>query len=261
MSIYESFAARLIGTPLQRPAQWLRHGLRAGYRRAHPELGELFLEDRRIEQFMRAVIEADTHCVDIGCHIGFYLQRFSALAPNGHHHAVEPVPHKAIWLRKKFPAVAVLEVALGDKNGVSEFYVDAAQTSLSRLNAGAPRGPMRLVQVQCRRLDELIAPGTRVGFIKVDVNGGELPALRGGQALLARDRPHILLGCTQRGLDDHGLAADEVFQWLTQSARYDIFLLKDFLAHGPALDAAAFRHSMVYPFKAFNYAVVPAGSG
>jgi len=34
-------------------------------------------------------------------------------------------------------------------------------------------------------------------------------------------------------------------------------LLKDH-PNGPALDAAAFRASMQYPFQAFNFAVVPA---
>jgi hypothetical protein len=70
MSIYEHVAARLIATPLQRPAQWLQHMGKAAERRRHPELGELYLEGERTDAFLRRVLRPDTNGIDIGCHIG-----------------------------------------------------------------------------------------------------------------------------------------------------------------------------------------------
>ena len=172
MSLYERVASHLIGTPLQRPAEWLRHVKGAGFRRNHPELGEIFREDERIDQVMRKAIGADTNCIDIGCHLGAYLQKIVTLAPQGRHHAVEPVPQKAAWLRNKFPGVSVLEVALDDAEGTKDFFVDPAQSALSGLSAGPTRGAREPLRVQCRRLDDLIDDETTIGFIKVDVNGG-----------------------------------------------------------------------------------------
>ena len=257
MSLYESIAARLIGTPLQRPAEWLRDARGARYRREHPELSEWFMEGERTEQVLQRVIRPDTHCIDIGCHIGSFLQRLVTMAPFGHHHAVEPVPHKAAWLRRKFPMVTVHEVALAASDGKAEFFVHPEQTSYSGLKARPAAGRAEPVTVQCRRLDDLIPEDANIGFVKIDVNGAELLALRGAERLLRRDRPFVLLECTRGGLDDYGIDPDEVFEQL-RSVGYELCLLKEWLAGGPALDVAAFRKSMEYPFQAFNFAAVPA---
>ncbi|MFL6663697.1 MAG: FkbM family methyltransferase [Rhizobacter sp.] len=258
MSLYESIAARLIGTPLQRPAQWLQ-GLRgASYRRAHPELAEWFREGERTQQVLQRVIGPSTNCIDVGCHIGSFLQTIVTMAPQGRHYAVEPVPHKAAWLQKRFPRVSVLQVALSDSNGSAEFFVNEARTSYSGFKARAVPGELRAVQVARRRLDDLIPEDANIGFIKIDVNGGELMALQGALRLLRRDRPFVLLECTRGGLDDYGIDSDQVHACVVQEAGYRIQLLKDYLEGGPALEPDAFRKSMEYPFQAFNYAVVAA---
>jgi len=256
MPLYESIAARLIGTPLQRPAEWLRDVKSAHYRRTHPELAELFAsEGERTEETLRAVMTPSTNCIDIGCHIGSFLQRIVTLSPQGRHYAVEPVPHKAAWLRRKFPAVSVLEVALGDQDGKAEYFVNAAQTSYSGLKVRAVPGRLDCLQVERRRLDELIPPDARIGFIKIDVNGAELMVLRGALRLLERDRPFVLLECTLGGLNDYGIDSDQVHDLLVRQAGFGIYLLKDYLGGGAPLSAEAFRQSMTYPFQAFNYAV------
>jgi len=257
MSIYERIAAMVIGTPLQRPAEWLRGIRGARWRRQHPELAEWFAEGERTEQAIRRVIAPATNCIDVGCHIGSFLQRIVAMAPEGHHFAVEPVPHKARSLRERFPGVTVLEVALGDRTGQAELFVHVAQTSYSGLKARAVPGKVEKVPVAVRRLDDLIPAEVSIGFIKIDVNGGELLALRGAEALLRRQSPFVLLECTRGGLDDYGIDSDEVHAFV-ESIGYRILLLKDYLAGGDPLSAARFRKSMEYPFEAFNYAVVKA---
>lgn len=258
MSLYESIAARLIGTPLQRPAEWLRAKRGEKYRRAHPELAEWFSEGERTDRYLQGVVRADTNCIDIGCHIGSFLQKIRTMAPRGRHWAVEPVPFKADWLKKKFPDVTVLDVALGESSGTTEFHVNEQQTSYSGTKTRSVPGAIRTLQVRLRRLDEEIPADARIGFVKIDVNGAELMALRGAERLLQRDRPAILLECTKGGLDDYGIDAGDVYAFLTGNAGYRILLLKDFPAGGPPLDVDGFRRSMEYPFQAFNFAVLPA---
>ena len=260
MSFYETIAARLIGTPLQRPAERLRHARGARFRREHPELAEWFQEGGRADAYVRRVVAADTNAIDIGCHIGSFLQTLVTLAPNGRHHAFEPVPHKAAWLRRKFPKVAVHAVALSDARGSAEFHVNTQQSSYSGLKPRGPEGRFERVEVPCRTLDDEMAGQPRIGFVKIDVNGAESKVLRGARAFLRRDRPYLLLECTRGGLDDYGVRSDEVHALLTRACGYRIHLLKDWLQGGPPLDAAGFAASMDYPFKAFNYAVVPTES-
>ena len=156
----------------------------------------------------------DTHCIDIGCHIGSFLQKITTIAPKGRHFAVEPVPQKAARLREKFPSVTVLEVALGETHGTAEFFINQSQTSYSGLKKRAVPGALQAVQVQCRRLDEVIPADAHIGFMKIDVNGAESMVLRGALELLRRDRPAVLLECTQGGLDDYGVSSDDVYDFL-----------------------------------------------
>ena len=256
MSIYESLAARLIGTPLQRPAEWARHAKGAWHRRRHPELAEWFAEGGRVDACMSRVIAEDTNCLDIGCHIGSFLQKLVTMAPRGQHHAFEPVPHKAQWLASRFPMVSVHAVALSDQHTTAEFFVNPRQTSYSGLVARRACGPLEPIAVQCRTLDETMRGNARIGFVKIDVNGAESKLLRGAREFLQRDRPFVLLECTREGLDDYGVHSDEVFDLVTGDLGWRLLLLKDWLADGPALDAEAFGKSMDYPFQAFNFALV-----
>lgn len=261
MSPYEKLAAHLIGTPLQRPAQWLQHFRGRAHRRAHPELAEWFKEGERTEQVLRQVLRADTHCVDIGCHIGSFLHRLTVLAPKGRHYAIEPVPEKAAWLQRRFPTVKVVPCALGERPGSAEFFVNAEHSSYSSLKPRSINGAVpstQAVQIEVRTLDEVIPQASRIGFIKIDVNGAELNVLKGARRLLQRDRPFVLFECTKGGLDDFRIDAGEVFEFVNGPAGYRIQLLKDHLAGGPVLDEAGFRRSMEYPFQAFNYALIAA---
>ena len=258
MSMYERIASKLIGTPLQRPAEWLRNLKGARFRRSHPELAEWFAEGGRTDEAVRRVVGPSTNCIDVGCHIGSFLQRIVTMAPQGRHFAVEPVPQKAQALRERFPGVTVLDVALGDRDGEAEFFMHAAQTSYSGLKARAVPGKVESFPVRVRRLDDLIPADVPIGFVKIDVNGGELLALRGAEGLLRRESPFVLLECTRGGLDDYGVDSDEVHD-LLEGIGYRILLLKDYLSGGAPLTAERFRKSMEYPFEAFNYAVVKPG--
>src|SRR3954466_5163370 len=104
---YERLASALAASPLEQPARMLRRLKDLPGRLRHPELREIHLEDARIARFMRSTVSDAMNCVDVGCHLGSLLGQIVHFAPNGRHAAVEPVPYKAAWLRKKFPAVAI----------------------------------------------------------------------------------------------------------------------------------------------------------
>lgn len=255
--LYERIASALIGTPLQKPAERLRAWRGARERSAHPELAEWHLENERIDAVLQRVLGRASNAIDVGAHLGTYLQRIVELAPQGRHRAVEPVPRKAAWLRRKFPRVEILELALGDGSGEGELFVAADASAYSGIRRRALGGAAATVPVRLARLDDVVAEDAGIGFVKIDVNGAELGVLRGAQRLLARDRPFVLLECTLEGLVDYGVDAAEVFDTVAASG-YRLQLLREFLAGGPALTLERFRRSMTYPFEAMNYAMTPS---
>jgi FkbM family methyltransferase len=247
----------LIRTPLEKPAQKIQEVLEFGQRNKYPELNDIYMERQRIEQMMQREIGDSFNCIDIGCHLGSMLSLILRLAPHGHHIAFEPTPHKARWLKRKFPEVDVRELALGDESGEVTFYHDVKQSGYSGLRWDMnPNKTVRKLTVQCERLDNILLPDHHVDFIKLDVEGGELAVLRGATDILRRYHPIMLFECTRSGLSNFGFTSAQVFEFLTQQHLYSVFLLKDFLDNGEPLDFEQFHNALEYPFKAFNFIAV-----
>ena len=172
MSLYETIAFSLIGTPLQNPAEGLRWVKGLPQRWKHPELRELYRESKRAKALLERTITPGMNCIDIGCHIGSVLHEIIRLSPGGRHIAVEPLPYKVERLRRRYPRVDIQQVALGEENSTIEFYYNPRNSGFSGLR-GDGQGDSTTLRVECKRLDDIVPPGLRIGFIKLDVEGGE----------------------------------------------------------------------------------------
>lgn len=247
----------MIRTPLERPILHIRNSLGFFKRMKNPELIDIYLEAERLEEFMWKVLKKSSNCLDIGAHLGSMLSLILRIAPQGHHMAFEPVPQKAKWLRKKFPEVEVLEVALSDSEGEATFFVNPKATAVSTLQLKKDdRDGFTQIHVKQAPLDTIIPPDYRVDFIKMDVEGAEYLVIKGAQSILKRDKPILIFECTKTGLSDFGITPQEIYTLLTKT-NYKIFLVKDYLNQGKALEKESFSDAMNYPFKAFNFLAIP----
>jgi FkbM family methyltransferase len=212
------------------------------------------MESDRIEQLMLQVLQPDSNCIDIGCHIGSSLSLMVRYAPLGKHMAFEPVPEKASWIRKKFPEVDVRANALGDKRDKLTFFQNLSQPGFSGFGKDASSGDRVVeVHVDCERLDDVVAADRKFAYIKIDVEGAELLVLRGARELIARDRPMILFESSYDGAAKLGLERDDLFSLLVDELGYDVFMIGDFLESRAALNLAGFQNAAKYPFQAFNF--------
>jgi FkbM family methyltransferase len=259
MVLRDRLVFHLIGTPLQGPIERLRSRI-ARWRK--PALLEIHLEQDRIFEVMARSITDGMNCIDVGCHLGSVLREMVRLSPHGQHIAIEPLAYKAGWLRTKYPQVTVHQVALGEHEGTADFDWNPSHSGFSALNLkGSRNGPAQhTLQVQVKRLDDLVPASHAVGFIKVDVEGGEIPVLRGARRILAENRPRIVFECTRSGLSRFGLTAPEVFDFLNRELDYRIYLIKDWLAGQAPMDLPRMERAMVYPFQAFNFLAVPVAN-
>lgn len=223
----------------------------------HPELETVFLsEPTAVEALLARTITDGMCCVDVGAHIGSVTALLQRLSPRGRHIAIEPTPYKAAWLRAKYPDVEVVECAVGNERGRASFHFHPAASAYSSLRPGELVGRTAF-DVDVRPLDDIVPADRKVGFLKVDVEGGELDVFRGAPRVIGRDRPTILFECTLSGLEAFHQTPADMHRFFT-SRGYDLFTPVDRLHDQAALDEAAFDRATRYPFRAFNFIAIPS---
>jgi len=146
-------------------------------------------------RLLEMLVDRRRNAVDAGANKGTFTHVLAGLAR--HVYAFEPNPKMLAVLRQTAARnVSVSAQALADRSGAAEFLIPRDSRgshsnqggSLSRVKV---RGEHTVVPVQKARLDDLGLQD--VGFIKIDVEGGELEVLAGATQLLARDRPVLLI--------------------------------------------------------------------
>lgn len=201
-------------TPRQRAA-WLAHVFKAATQQHHRELIPLFAP----------FISANTVVLDVGAHAGQFAKLFAAMAPQGRVYAFEPSAYARSVLR---PALAVgghgrveiIPAGLSDQAGERVLHTPIKRRGglgFGVAHLGASDAPSRVDQtVTLITLDDFVHARSldRLDFIKMDIEGWELRALRGGAATLARFQPTLYLEVNAAMLGRAGDDPGALFGWL-----------------------------------------------
>ena len=175
--------------------------LHAYYDRIRAANGGRWMDFEPIIQsvYERLLVAGDT-AIDCGASVGRHTFPMARkVAPSGTVIAIEPLRKYAWKLRAKtlvqYPrfrkVIRIYQLALSNRKGVAEFFV-AEEAAYSGLKARIyPRSDMRVHQrrVEVDTLDNLVPASSPVRFLKLDLEGGEFDAMRGGIRLIERHRP------------------------------------------------------------------------
>ena len=208
------------------------------------------MEHQRLPVILQKLLKEDSSGVDIGAHIGSFLSLLVKLAPKGDHLAIEPSLEKSELLRRKFPRSQILQIAISDRDERGIFGEDLARPGFSKLGVSL-RNDVILYEVEKRRLDSL--PIGKIDIIKMDIEGAELSAFKGGTETIRKYKPPIIFECGAE-CQDRAL----LYAYVSETLKYEILTFTDFLfpAKG-ALSADEFRKCGIYPFRAFNFIALP----
>jgi FkbM family methyltransferase len=245
----------VVGTPLETVATRARR-LRAVYlRKRAPELANIWAEPARIDETVHRLVHPGHNVLDVGAHLGSFTSLVSRLSPQGRHIAIEALPYKADWLRKKFPHVKVENIAVSDSRGTVTFHHNVRRTGYSGIDRHVEAGDEVLeFTVPTTTIDDLVPEGHRIDFAKIDVEGAELRALGGATRMLDEWRPAVLFECTSTTTDES--LRKGLFEFFA-GRHYRVHMLGDWLSSGAAIDYDAFEAAMRYPFQAFNFLALP----
>lgn len=243
----------VVGTPFEPMARKLSGLLsRAGLIREHiPQ------EDTWLIEIMKRVLRRDSNCIDVGSSVGAILGEMICIAPEGQHVAFEPLPHRAQELTTRFPQAQVMQLALSDEQGTSEFQHVIDNTGYSGLRQRKyPLDNMRVEKIQVRvdRLDAVLPKDRTYAFLKIDVEGAELQVLRGAENTLREHKPVVAFEHGLGASDFYGTTPQMTFDFFSQRG-YKVFLLPTWLAGGSELSREDFVSQ--YGGKHCNFLAIP----
>lgn len=155
--------------------------VRAVYPRVEPELGRL-----------GEYVPRGGTAIDIGGWFGPWTTRLARYAD--HVVTIEADPRLAGLLRRAFPGVRVVQAAASDAPGEIELWAREGGALAGTSSVEHAQGTSRTVPKIT--IDGLALADVR--FIKLDIEGHELPALRGAAGTIRRDRPLIILELEER---------------------------------------------------------------
>ena len=177
------------------------------------------------------ILGPEDNSVDVGANFAYYTVRLSRLSPKGKVIAFEPIPSTfriAQKLVKKSGAknIQLENLGVGEKTEVKTFELplqevgtpSAGQAHIHGRDNSLPGGEeiysfKRTELVDCKivKLDEFLQlPSLK--FIKIDIEGAELFALRGMNSLIEKFRPVILLEICDYFLKGYGLANSDLMK-------------------------------------------------
>ena len=136
--------------------------------------------------------------IDVGANVGHYAVRLSQLVgSSGRVIAFEPVPETFEILASLISAsgshnVSLINVAASEDVGVAGMSLPRFTSGLTNYYMASLTSTGGEFNVMTLPVDALMPP-KRVSLIKIDVEGHELQALEGMQALLRRDQPRLIV--------------------------------------------------------------------
>jgi FkbM family methyltransferase len=174
-------------------------------------------------------------CLDVGAAAGLYSFALSRLAgPSGHVHSVEPLQFAhPMWRRilgiQGLANLSQYTLALDAEPGKGVMSVPfgrhAAVTGRSFLTGkSSGLGPNvefvrhEEVPVPVDTMDALVSRTglTRLDFIKIDVEGGELHVLHGGEGTIKEFRPALLVEIEARHTARYQYAPEAITDWFAE---------------------------------------------
>jgi FkbM family methyltransferase len=198
--------------------------------------------DIQTRDCLKKILKPGSNCIDVGAHEGEILDLMLQYAPEGKHHAFEPIPSFYHRLKQKYGSkVVILNCALADEQGNAtfQFVKNAPAYSGLKKRTYAVDPEIEEIHVEVNLLDQIIPETHSVDLIKIDVEGAELGVLKGARKLIERNRPYLIFECGLGASEHYGTEPEMVYDFM-HSCGLGIFLLDDFLKEKEALSREKF---------------------
>jgi len=177
--------------------------------------------ERKELEMMRNFIGLKSVVLDIGSNIGWYSLNYSRMAKKGRVFAYEPAPKIFKYLKENLELngtknIASFNFGLSDVNKTLTFYYDpklSGSTSLRRLHEDRKK-----IKIKCKvkRLDDIKLGTKRIDFIKCDIEGAEIFAIKGGLKTIDKHKPVLFLEMLRKWARKFGYHPNDIIDLLSE---------------------------------------------
>lgn len=189
------------------------------------------------------ILKEGDHFIDVGASFGWYSTLAGkAVGETGGVVAFEMVPEIVNELEtnislNKLENVKIEQKALGQSENLAEFYYsESAGMGNTEQGAISKDGKLKKGQCEMTTLDCYIENSSikKVDFIKCDIDGGEVPFLRGASKTIMRNKPAMMIEVSDWAQQAHGHSCNEILEKLAGYG-YNFFSLHHKMKMKPIL--------------------------
>lgn len=175
-------------------------------------------------KFLFSSVKKGDVVLDFGGHIGvFAIIASQATGTTGKVYSFEPSPsthqllQKSVAINNAGNVISTYQKAVGGATGTTTFFVSdgKADNSNSLINYIGDR-PLHGIDIEVTTIDAFVKehPLTKVNFIKIDVEGAEYDALKGGVETFKNFKPNCILGIHPDPIKAKGDNLAEIFDFV-----------------------------------------------
>ena len=216
--------------------------------------------DRLTRKILNENLGEKSNCIDVGCHKGEILDIILKQSPGGTHFAFEPIPMFYSDLERNYnEKCSVFPFALTNYTGKTTFHFvenAPAYSGIKQREYAVSEPIIQELEVEARKLDEVILPDIRIDFIKIDVEGGEFDVLKGGEATIKKSKPKILFEFGKGASEFYETKAEELFDFFESELGLNVNTLEGFINKKGNLSKLEFQsffnQGTEYYFIAYN---------
>jgi FkbM family methyltransferase len=206
--------------------------------------------EKEIIDTMCDIITPFDVCIDIGANIGQHTLAASLFAKNGEVYAFEPNAKLFSQLQKSVSLnnaknVYAYHFGLGETDEVKKLYSSNLNMGMSSIIK--PEAYSSVSDVKIRNFDLFWAKNKPISFVKIDIEGGEISALKGMKCSISVWKPVIIMEYNGRSYSQDDLS---FFENLLKINQYQIFSI-------PERKEISFKDCV--SIKALNILLVPQG--
>ena len=109
---------------------------------------------------------------------------------------------------------------------------DPGYSGLRRRMYDRPDPKITVIPVRVVTLDEIIPANEKIAFIKIDIEGGEFHAIKGGIKTIRRCQPVIVFEGGSRSTGAYGVKPDELYLLMEETLGYELSTMERWLQRG-----------------------------